>query len=180
MNTFIAFLRGINVSGQKKIKMADLRSCLEHSGLENLRTYIQSGNLVFDTQEKDSSVIGTKIFEVIKTNFGYEVPILVVEPSTLQQVLDNNPFSSIAEQKNQYFTLLFDIPIVEMKESFQQMTFDHEDFHYSDKCIYLNCKLGAGKAKLNNNLIENKLKIRATTRNLNTMQKMVQLANGQS
>jgi len=176
MNTYVAFLRGVNVSGQNKMKMADLRSCLEHSGFENVKTYIQSGNLVFDTTEDDRDKISTKIFSVIKNDFGFEVPVLVVKASLLQHVLDENPFSTIAEPKNQYFALLLEAPSDERKASFQQMKFDHEDFHYTDTCIYLHCKIGAGKAKLNNNLIENKLQTTATTRNLNTMKKMIVLA----
>ncbi len=176
MKTYIAFLRGINVSGQKKIKMVDLRHSLEKVGLENVRTYIQSGNVIFDAPITEVQQIETLMKDAIQHDFGFKVPVVIKNPDEIQQILDNNPFKGQTNLKGLYFALLYETPIEDLAKSFQQLRFENEDFHYSDGCVYFNRKMGAGKAKLNNNLIENKLKVIATTRNLNTMRKMIELA----
>lgn len=179
MKTYVAFLRGINVSGQKKIKMADLRASLQGRGLENVRTYIQSGNIILEASGNQVKELEATIEKAIQVDFGFEVPVLIKTPREIQDVLDNNPFSGEPDRKGLYFALLHTTPSQELISFFKGLKFDNEDFHYSEGCVYLNCKLGAGKAKLSNNLIENKLKVIATTRNLNTMKKMIELAQGQ-
>jgi len=175
METFIVFLRGINVSGQKKIKMADLKKSLIQRGFENVNSYIQSGNLILDS-DKESKTIGEIVKKCIQEDFGFEVPTLILISSEINLILRNIPFDS-AENKNLYFTLLHEKPKAEFAKTFSALQFENEDFVMTDNCVYLNCKKGAGKAKLSNNLIENKLKVTATTRNLNTMQKMFEMAS---
>ena len=177
MHTYIAFLRGINVSGQKKIKMVDLKECLQKAGLLNVGTYIQSGNVIFETQMKSRQAIATLIVRTIKEDFGFEVPVVVTTGKEIEEILEHMPFDGDTNPKGLYFALLHETPKDERVTSFLQLRFENEDFHYTHKCVYLNCKAGAGKAKLNNNLIENKLKVVATTRNLNTMRKMLTLAH---
>lgn len=176
MKTYIAFLRGINVGGQKKIKMADLRESLLKSQLKNVRTYIQSGNIIFDTSISEPSKMEMVVKEAIKSDFGFEVPVIIKTPLEIQEILNNNPFKAETNLKGLYFALLHEIPENELVVAFKKLRFENEDFHYTLSCVYLNCKMGAGKAKLSNNLIENKLRVTATTRNLNTMQKMVAIA----
>jgi len=177
MNRYISFLRGVNVSGQKKIKMVDLKQSLLKAGFQEVRTYIQSGNLVFDSSIAAKEEAGNLVSKVIKDDFGFDVPVTIKTSADIQEILDTNPFGHEAEPKALYFALLLEPASQELAHSFQQLRFETEDFHYTDTCVYLNCKMGAGKAKLNNNLIENKLKVTATTRNLNTMRKMVELAS---
>jgi len=179
VKTYIAFLRGINVSGQKKIKMVDLRTSLQKQGLENVRTYIQSGNVILEAPCGNSKELEFTIEKAIEDDFGFKVPVLIKTPKEVQDILDDNPFDRTSDPKGLYFSLIHDIPSNELVESFQKMRFDHEEFYYTKDCVYLNCKLGAGKAKLNNSFIENKLKVIATTRNLNTMKKMIALAKDQ-
>lgn len=179
MKTYFAFLRGINVSGQKKIKMADLKASLLKRGLKNVQTYIQSGNVILEASKVKAEELEMTIEKAIEADFGYEVPILIRTPQEVQAILDMNPFGDESNGKGLYFALLHETPSDELVSSFKELKFDNEDFHYSEGCVYLKCKLGAGKAKLNNNLIENKLKITATTRNLNTMRKMLLLSQHQ-
>ncbi len=175
MKTFIAFLRGINVSGQKKIKMIELKTSLEKEGFKNVQTYIQSGNIILNSEE-DIFSIKEGIRKVILKDFGFEVPVLVTTKEVLGVILEKYPFED-ADDKNQYYTLLFDKPDANLIDGFHTLKFNTEDFLIAEDCVYLNCKVGAGKAKLNNNLIEKKLKVTATTRNLRTMQKMLLLAS---
>lgn len=176
MHTYIIFLRGINVGGNKKIKMTDLKISLEKAGFEKVQTYIQSGNLTVNSNLEDSEAISLKIQDLIQRDFGFQVPVLITTGMELQNILDQNPFNH-AEIKNLYFALLYETPEVERITDFNKLQFKTEEFKVIDNCVYLNCKAGAGKAKLTNNLIENKLKVTATTRNLRTMQKMIELAS---
>ncbi|MER3375449.1 MAG: DUF1697 domain-containing protein [Allomuricauda sp.] len=176
MKTFIALLRGINVSGQKKIKMAELRETLTQNGLENVQTYIQSGNIIFDSEVLETSTLEHTIHKAIAQDFGFEVPTLVVSGSAIQKVLEDNPFANKAEENRLYYVLLKQAPEKDVVAQFEELSFTNEDFHVTEKCVYLMCKKGYGNAKLNNNLIERKLKVEATTRNQKTMQKLLEMA----
>ncbi|MGB5821994.1 MAG: DUF1697 domain-containing protein [Saonia sp.] len=177
---YIALFRGINVSGQKKIKMADLKTMLEEIGLQNVVTYIQSGNIVFSAEEENSFVLEEKIKNGIQSTFGFDVPVLILTKPNILQVFNDNPFANEKEIENNniYFVLLKDTPEKKMVEALQKETFKNERFIISKNCIYLACFKGYGNAKCNNNFFEKKLKVSATTRNYKTMQKLVELSNG--
>ncbi len=177
METYIAFLRGINVSGQKKIKMADLRRSLELAGLEKVQTYIQSGNLVFQSTEENTSALENKIRERITRDYGFDVPVMVMTANSIAQILEKDPFKDLEGTSYKYYVLLKMKPDPERIAEFEAMRFENEQFVFTDVCVYLYCAAGYGKAKLNNNFIERKLKVVATTRNLNTLTKMMALAN---
>lgn len=174
MPNYIVFLRGINVSGQKKIKMLDLKGALCNAGLSEVKTYIQSGNLVISS-EKTSNQVKKIVQNGIAKNFGFEVPALVKTVKEIESILKFIPFQN-ANEKQLYFTLWYEKPSDGLLQNFEQYSYENEDFHIAEACVYLNCKKGAGKAKLNNNLIEKKLGVTVTTRNLNTMRKMLELA----
>lgn len=175
MNVFIAFLRGINVGGQKKIKMAELKICLEDSGFQQVVTYIQSGNIVVQSN-MDPIKVRSAIENAIRKVFGFEVPVLVTTADEIESILNKNPYLGIAEEKQLYFVLPYNTPKKAFVSNLDPQDYPHEEFHITDNCVYLNCKIGAGKAKLSNTIVERKLQLTATTRNLRTMQKMVQLA----
>ncbi|RNC92600.1 MAG: DUF1697 domain-containing protein [Allomuricauda sp.] len=173
--THIVFLRGINVGGHKKIKMADLRERLLAIGFVNVQTYIQSGNIVLNTT-KTKNEIAALIKKDLHEGFGFDVPVLVMAAEEIEAILKHNPFASEAISKNLYFALLHNAPEPENNGRLKAADYPNEAFEITDNCVYLNCKIGAGKAKLSNNVIEQKLMVTATTRNLRTLQKMVELA----
>jgi uncharacterized protein (DUF1697 family) len=179
METYIAFLRGINVGGYNKVPMAKLREVLNVTGLHEVRTYIQSGNIVFKSPEKSVGELEQIIKKTIEDSFGFRVPTLVKSLDEVQKIIDDNPFttSEYLESNSVYFTLLFDVPSGEQIRSFESVTYPNEEFKISDSCVYLLCKKGYGNAKLNNNLIERKLRVTATARNYRTMQKLLVLAS---
>ncbi|MDD7886890.1 DUF1697 domain-containing protein [Flavivirga sp. 57AJ16] len=176
MKTYIALLRGINVSGQKKIPMAKLRELLTNSGLEGVQTYIQSGNVIFKSSEKDIHKLELKIHEAIKTHFGFEVPILVKTPEDLQYIFDNCPFPD-EKKTNSYFTLLYSVPDKGLIDDVSKITYPNETFVIANNCIYFYCSTGYGKAKYNNNFFERKLKTTATARNYKTMVKLIAMSS---
>lgn len=175
MKTYIALLRGVNVSGHKKILMADLRTLLEKSGLENVKTYIQSGNVIFTSLEKKETVSDI-IFNIILKQYGWEVPVLVLTSTELKSVLNNCPLLEEKKEKS-YFILLKSKPSTETVIESSKLSSPKEEFVITNSCIYIYYDLGAGKGKLGINFFERKLKVKATARNYRTMKKLLELSN---
>jgi uncharacterized protein (DUF1697 family) len=176
MNTFVAMLRGINVSGQKMIKMEALRVMCGALKFQNTQTYIQSGNIIFQSKESDTIKLEKKISKEIKEEFGFDVPVLVKEISELKKVLKNNPF---VYKRNEditklHVTFLETVPDKKLFAKIEEMDFSDE-YVLSGKNIYLFCPNGYGNTKLNNNFFENKLKTKATSRNWKTVNELVRI-----
>lgn len=92
MKKYISMLRGINVSGQKKIKMNELRTLYESLGFRPVKTYIQSGNVIFKSPASDTSELVSNIETKIKQTFGFSVSVIIRTASEFQHVINNNPF----------------------------------------------------------------------------------------
>lgn len=170
METYIVILRGINVSGKNKLPMQELRDLLKRLNFLDVKTYIQSGNILLKS-ENDKASISSKIKQAIEHNFGYQVPVLVKTISEWETVITNNPYKSVGE-KQQYFTFLSEVP----KHNTIELDAKDDEFTIINDVVYVNAVGGYGKTKLNNNLFEKKLKVIATTRNLKTTLKLLELA----
>ena len=180
MSRLIALLRGINVSGQKKIKMSELKILFENLGFQNVETYIQSGNVIFSFKEKSTTKIANKISSVKKSKYNFDVQVIILTPMEIDLALRNNPFiKKRKEIDGLYVTFLSAEPLVENINKLNDMSFQTEEYFINKKIIYLFLPNGAGKAKLNNNFIENKLKVICTTRNWNTVTTLSKLVNSQ-
>ena len=173
MQTYIALLRGINVSGHKKILMADLKLLFQDLGFSKVKTYIQSGNVVF--QSTENFKFSEKISEAIKHKYGWDVPVMVKTSAELSVIFKASPFTS-EELEQSYFILLSQKPEQDYIEAFQQLNYPSEEFYIINACVYTFYKKGAGNAKLTTNLMEKKLKVSATARNYRTMTKLLDLA----
>ncbi|WP_299529585.1 DUF1697 domain-containing protein [Ulvibacterium sp.] len=182
MQTYIILLRGINVGGQKKIKMADLRMLLEKLGFQNITTYIQSGNIVLVAKDKTRKNVEDSIGDGIREYFGFEVPIFVKSKKDFERIITENPFKDkpASEGNRIYFVLLKNAPDQRHITTLEQETYKNQEFSITDTCVHLYCKNGYGNAKLENNLIERKLKVQATTRNLRTMLKLLEMAKDET
>jgi len=174
MLTYISLLRGINVSGQKMIKMADLKVLYETLGFVNVETYIQSGNVIFEYQKTEASKLQEMIFDKIQSHFGFEVSNLILTPNEIENALTNNPYQNIEKM---YFIFLNEIPKQENIDLLKNLSFENEFFELKEKVLFAHYPNGAGRAKMNNNFIERKLKVRATSRNLNTVKKLYQMTS---
>lgn len=180
MTTYLALLRGINVSGKKIIKMEDLRKLMTYKGYENIKTYIQSGNVIFNSPEKDKNKLAKTIENLIEEHYGFEVSVFVLDRKDLETVIDNNPFVENREEeetgfKKIYVTFLSEIPSTEDLEKLKQAPIGNDHIETIDNILYFKLESKASDSKLSNNLIENKLKVRATTRNWNTTLKLYSL-----
>ena len=178
MKTYIALLRGINVSGHKKIKMADLKAMCIDIGFEDVATYIQSGNIVFKSNDKNIQSIEVKIKKGIAKIFDFDVPVLVKTKTEIMVILKESPYTKTEdlEANKIYYVLLNEKLESDASSALVQEDYPNELFSIGEKCVYLNCLNGAGKAKLTNNVIERKLKVAATTRNHRTMLKLLDLS----
>jgi uncharacterized protein (DUF1697 family) len=171
MKRYIVLLRGINVSGKNKLPMAELRAILSSLGYQNIQTYIQSGNIVLDTKETKSKVC-KKIKEAILLKYNYDVPVLARTISDWKRIIENNPYKNREDQKKMYFTFLKGAA---KETSIEVNKAPGDEFAIIDDVVYLYCEGGYGNTKLSNNLFENKLKTKATTRNFNTTMKLFEL-----
>ena len=174
MQTFIALLRGINVSGKNLIKMAPLAEVLTGAGLMNVRTYIQSGNIVFESEASDDADTGLIIAENIRKEFGFIVPVRVLKQSELKRIRDDNPFIRLHGLPGDklHLTLLSGIPDHALVQKIAETEYLPDEYIISGNAIYLNCPDGYGRTKLTNTFFENKLKVTATTRNWATIVKL--------
>lgn len=179
MLNYIALLRGINVSGKHKIKMAELRDHLSNWGFAEAQTYIQSGNILFQSEELNSSILAERLYQEIKTTYGYEVPILVKNKKEWGTIVKQNPYVKRTDVEIKYchITLLSESPATEKIELLEKLKPAEEYFQSLGKNIYLHLPKGYGRAKLTNNFIESKLKVQATTRNWKTVLKLWEMIN---
>jgi len=177
MKKFIALLRGINVSGQKKIKMSDLKLLFEEMSFQNVQTYIQSGNVIFSSEEISNKKLETNISSGIIRKFGFDVQVFILSQEEIEYTLKNNPFiKKKKDSERLYVTFLSDAPSKENIQKLNLIDYTPEEYKIDGKLVYLFLSNGAGKAKLNNNLIEKKLKVSGTTRNWKTVKAFSELA----
>lgn len=176
MKKFIALLRGINVSGQKQIKMSELKTLFEKSGFQNVETYIQSGNVIFSSKETSTEKLSLKISSAIKKQFGFDVQVIVVTPQEIEDALKKNPFIKKKKDTDKlYIIFLSETPSKASINELNTTNYLPEEFVIDGRCVYLFVPNGYGKAKLNNNFFENKLKVFGTTRNLKTLNALLEL-----
>lgn len=176
MKTYIALLRGINVSDQKKIKMANLKFFFEELKFSNVETYIQSGNVVFDFRKTSARTLENNIQDKILEKYGFQVPVIVKTPDELRQALTNNPFLN-KESDKLCVTFLSEQPSPDRIKNLAEINLSPEEYFIDKKIIYLYLPNGAGKAKMSNNFIENKLIVTATSRNWKTVNTVFEMTS---
>ena|SRR6266404_3246200 len=178
MPTYIAMLRGINVSGHKMIKMETLRSSFGALKLSNVQTYVQSGNVIFGSRDGSVAALCEKIEQRILRDFGFSVPVFVRTAKELAQIIKDNPFlkETAIDHSKLHVTFLSDAAPKMALEALQPLAAQSEQFHVIGREIYLYCPNGYGRTKLSNTAIEKKLSVGATTRNWKTVNTLLALA----
>jgi uncharacterized protein (DUF1697 family) len=178
MTTYICILRGINVGGNRMIKMDALRQLMSELGCSNVKTYIQSGNVVFQSEATEESILTQKISEAVTAKFGFEVPVLIINATEWAEILAKNPFLQDKSKDEAFFhiTFLAAVPTEENKEKIKAGKSQDDDFYILDKAVYLYCPIGYSNSKLTNSFLENKLKTTATTRNWKTCKELLSMS----
>lgn len=174
----IAMLRGINVSGQKIIKMERLRASFEALGFREVKTYVQSGNVVFKTAKVSADSVAEKIAKKILEDFGFSVSVLIRTSVELGEVLKQNPYANQAEgnENKLYVTFLSESAPKGAEALLKPLAAKTERFSVCGREIYLHCPDGYGNTKFSNNAIEKKLSPEATTRNWRTVNTLFEMA----
>jgi len=178
MQTYISILRGINVSGQKKIQMTDLKALYEDLEFKNITTYIQSGNVIFKANKQRDKVLAKKIEDAIYAKYSFKVPVIIRSVEEMKNTIAINPFlkKNINEEKL-HLTFLAETPDKAKVDSIKNLDYSPDKFIIIGKEIFLYCPNGYGITKLSNNFFENKLRVNATTRNWKTVNKLVEMAD---
>jgi len=177
MKTYISILRGINVSGHKMIKMDALKQLYADLGFKNISTYIQSGNVIFQASKSQTKDLEKKIADRIAKQFGFDVPVFVIEAEEVKKIADKNPFlKKKVDVSKLHVTFLSGEPSEENISKISGAPYSPDEFAIKGKTIYLFCPNGYGNTKLNNTFFENKLKVTATTRNWKTTNELIRIA----
>lgn len=179
MKTYVSILRGINVSGKNLIKMNSLKEMYEGLGFLNVKTYIQSGNVVFQSVETNLEELELLISDGILNRFTFNIPVFVREVSELKDIIARNPFLKETQEdiSELHLTFLSKAPEMQFVERIGNSTYLPDKYFITERTVYLFCPIGYGKTKLNNSFFENKLKVKATTRNLRTLMELVKLGD---
>lgn len=178
MTRYIAFLRGVNVSGHRIIKMEELKKMFESLKFKNVKTFIQSGNVVFDSSEKDFDFLGKKIEKHLHKSLGYEVTTVLRTISEIGEIIKFNPFkkSKIDKTVSLYLTFLYEEPSEDLKKSLIASSDDIVTFKIMGKEVYTLYQRSNAKHPFSNNFVEKKLKVSATTRNWTVINKILVFA----
>jgi uncharacterized protein (DUF1697 family) len=179
MTTHLALLRGINVSGHNMMKMEALKTMLENIGFQNVRTYLQSGNVFVDTEEVSASKVGFMIKHEIFKIFGHEVPVVVITKEDLELCFKNNPFLKEKDLDTKKLYVAF-VSIALKKESINDLKisqFKPDEASIDGNRIFIKYAVGAGKTRFDQKYIEKKLNVTATIRNWNTVTNLLNMYN---
>lgn len=176
METFIALLRGINVGGKNVLPMGELCTSLENIGLMNIRTYIQSGNVVFESPAKLVNDLQTNIGNAINKSHGFTPQVLVLTREELKGAITGNPFPE-AEDEPKFLHLFFlqSIPANPDIQKLESLRAGGEQFEFVGKVFYLYAREGFGRSKLAAN-VEKSLGVAVTARNWRSVNKVLSLA----
>lgn len=149
MITYVCLLRGINVGGNNKLPMKELRSLLEVLGLENVKSYIQSGNVVFQSDRTDKATLSKEISAAIEKDHGFAPAILLLEQSELDAAMAANPFpQAVNEPKSLHLFFLEPAPADPDLTALEELKKETEEFELINKVFYLHAPEGIGRSKL--------------------------------
>jgi uncharacterized protein (DUF1697 family) len=178
MSTFVSMLRGINVGAQKRLRMETLRDIYKELGFRNIRTYVQSGNVVFESTEQDQSALVKRIEKQIAQTCGFPVEVFMRQAQDIQRLLAGNPFLNERNEdpSKLHVTFLSRIPSEPWWSEMLPPRDIIDEFARGELVIYLFCPNGYGKTRLSNSFFERKLGVLTTTRNWNTVNALYKMA----
>jgi uncharacterized protein (DUF1697 family) len=179
MTAVISMLRGVNVGGHNKIKMEDLRVLCESLSLQGAQTYVQSGNVVFRSKERNLALLGSRIEDAIERKFGFRPGVLLRTSSELSKVIARNPFAKRRgiEPNKLHVMFLASDPGPEIRDAVLAVKTNGEEVRMDGRELYIYFPNGMGQSKLMPG-IERILKKAGTSRNWNTVTKLLEIAEG--
>ncbi len=176
INRFVILLRGINVGGHNRVPMAELRDALGSAGFADVKTFIQSGNVVADVGERDEAKVVADAGAVIEEHFGLTIPIVARAAGDWQSILDANPFLDGVDQPKLLHVSLCDVvPSRDAMAAMDHTVFAPDQLIAKGRHLYLWYPNGSARSKLTGALLERKLGVTTTARNWSTMAKLADL-----
>ncbi len=167
--TYAALLRGVNVGAHKRIRMPDLRALVEELGCTDVRTYVQSGNVVFRSH-RGAAPLAKAIEQGIRSELGLDIAVVIRNGKQLERLVAGSPFDRLKPKKSSlYVTLLAKRPDAKRVRKLREESFEPERFELAGEDVYLFFPNGYGRSKLSNALLERRLGVAATTRNWRTV-----------
>jgi uncharacterized protein (DUF1697 family) len=173
MKTYVILLRGVTPTGKNKVPMAELRVALAEAGLVDVQTYIQSGNVIARST-LTATAVGQQVHEVIAQRIGADITVITRTPRQLADILAGNPFPA-ADTAKLYFSMLAARPAPELLKALMATDFAPDQVAVVGDTIYSLYATQYSDSKFNNNFFERKLKVAATTRNFNTLSRLLEL-----
>lgn len=175
MKKYVVFLRGINVGGNAAINMAALKTALTDNGYGNVETYLNSGNVIVGT-DSDKRETEESIEQIIEKYFKQKIAVFAASQDDLEYIVNNNPFDPVAEPDNsKRMVVLFMEPIADATPmTVYKDEKEDADYYLMSNLLYIYYKVGAGRAKITNPTIKQLLKQTSTSRNWNTITKMLE------
>lgn len=176
MKTFVILLRGVMPTGKNKVPMAPLRAALTAAGLGDVRTYIQSGNVIARSNLGQAR-LEALVHDVIADSFGADIAVVARTADQFENVMRKNPLAG-ADRSRLYFSLLAAMPAKDSIAELLSVDFSPDRVRIVDDAIYSWYATKYSDSRYNNSFFERKLKVAVTTRNFNTMTKLVELSAG--
>ncbi len=179
MTAFVSLFRGINVGGHHQIRMDELKELHESLGFKDVLPYIQSGNVVFTSDDADMARLRRHIEDGFENKFGFHVEVFVRNSAELRAIIENNPFQSQPGKESKWVVVMFLAapPDDTAQENLLKTYVGPEELFIIGQEVYIYYPNGIGRSKLSNSLMEKKLKTVGTARNWNTilqLQKLLQ------
>lgn len=176
MITYICFLRGVNVGGNKLLKMAELKALFDALKLREAKTYLQSGNVVFRSDETDRTVLTRRIEEGIRKKSGMEVKIILRTTDELRKVIAANPLAPDDRNPSALLVAFLASPIAEKgKATLTSLRIASEEIEFGDREIYMYFPENMARSKLAAALTEKKVGVNVTARNWNTVNALLMM-----
>ena len=178
MPVLICFLRGINVGGHATIKMEALRALFVSLKFEQPQTYVQSGNVIFKTKERDVELVATRIKQAIERKFACSPAVVLRSIADLRAVASSNPFAkrSNIEPAKLHVFFLAARPGRNAAEKLRQLAIQPEELHLIGRELFIYFPNGAGKSKLPWARVDKALQTQGTGRNWNSVTKILEMA----
>ncbi len=170
MTSFVALLRGINVGGKRMLPMKDLAALFTKAGAANVRTYIQSGNVLFDA--KAAPAVIASVRSAIEKQFGFEVPMVVRSAQALQAVVASSPFDDV---EHVHVVFLGDSPTAAQVKALDPNRSPGDRFVVRGSDVFLHLPNGVARTKLSNAWFDSQLKTVSTVRNWKTVLALARL-----
>lgn len=177
MTRCVAFFRGINVGGNQAVRMDALKEMHEALDLKDVVTHIQSGNVVFSSDDEDTAQISKLIEEGFAQNFGFRVSVTTRTSAEIDAIINNNPLANMNAKEAKWVLVVFLVsePVATAQEDLQKAYTGLEEFIVAGREVYIYYPDGMGRSKLTLPFMERRLKAVGTGRNWNTVLKLQQI-----